>query len=118
MEPLYFALAVAIGCYVLVKSVWPTTISILNGIGHLLKWLKNCMARPANWLHAHMPKNKVGRFIVKAILAVIAYPVMPSAAAINVAMEDPTKAPMVAAIHLIGFLVFGLWYFYSKRTGK
>lgn len=62
-----------------------------------------------------MPKNKVGRFFVKSLIAVIAFPVTPTIGAVHTAIENPDKAPGIAALYFVGLLFLALIIVRNKR---
>lgn len=118
LEPVQMAFAATVGCIVMYYSIWPMLRNLLSGITKGLIWVKTILPKIIQWLEAHMPKNKVGRFFVKALIATIAFPVTPTIGAVHTAIENPEKAPSIAAFYFIGLLVFALILLRAKRKKR
>ena len=109
-------IAAVVGCIVMYYSLWPMLKNLLSGVTKFLKWGKAIVPRVVSWLNNHMPENKIGRFFVKAIIAVILFPVTPTIAAAHTAIENPEKAPGIAAIYLVGALIFAIIWLKRRKS--
>ena len=116
MTEINMLIAAIVGCIVMYYSVFPMLKSLLSGFTKLFKWGKAIVPRIVAWLHDHMPENRIGRFFVKAIIAVILFPVTPTVAAVHTAIENPEKAPGIAAIYLVGALIFAVIWLKRRKS--
>lgn len=115
LEPVQMAFAAVVGCIVMYYSIWPMLKNLLSGVTKGFIWAKTILPKCISWLENNMPKNKVGRFCVKALIATIAFPVTPTIGAVHTAIENPEKAPGIAALYFIGLLFLALILLRNKR---
>lgn len=118
LEPVQMAFAAIVGCIVMYYSIWPMLKNLLSGMTKGFIWVKTILPKCISWLEDHMPTNKVGKFFVKALIAIIAFPVTPTIGAVHTAIENPDKAPGIAALYFIGLLFLALILIRNKRKKK
>ena len=105
MSEVSLAIAAVVFGIIIAYSIWPMLKDLLDGACKGVAWMKTILSKPVKWLHDHMPENRFGKFVVKATIAVIAFPVTPTIAAVKVAVDDPSKAPNIALVYFVAGLI-------------